>query len=79
MVPSPIVVGEQNRRECDLVTYKGFQAAEQLRDALKASRAKEFVFSQTSTDGEVFQPQQLDVWVVGIVTLVNTEKQTRQL
>ena len=56
-------------------TYEGFQGAEELRDALEASWTKQFVFSKTSTDGEVPQPEQLDVWMVGVVPLV--EKQSR--
>lgn len=60
-------------------TYKGFQGAEQLRDALEASWAKQFVFSKTSTDGEVPQPQQLDVWMVGVVTLVEKQSSVGQL
>ena len=55
-------------------TYEGFQGAEELRDALEASWAKQFVFSKTSTDGEVPQPQQLDVWMVGVVTLKSKSK-----
>jgi len=60
-------------------TYEGFQGAEELRDALEASWAKQFVFCKTSTDGEVPQPQQLDVWVVGVVTLVEKQSRSRQL
>jgi hypothetical protein len=50
-------------------TYKGFQGAEQLCHTIEAAGAQKFVFSKTSTDGEVFQPQQVDVWMVRIVTL----------
>ena len=60
-------------------TYERFQGAEELRDALEASWTKQFVFSKTSTDGEVPQPQQLDVWMVRVVTLVRKAKRTRQL
>jgi hypothetical protein len=60
-------------------TYEGFQGAEQLRDALEASWAKQFVFSKTSTDGEVPQPQQLDVWMVGVVTLAEKQSSVGQL
>lgn len=60
-------------------TYEGFQGAEELRDALEASWAKQFVFCKTSTDGEVPQPQQLDVWMVGVVTLVEKQSTARQL
>lgn len=60
-------------------TYKRFQRAEQLRDALEAARSKEFVFSKTSTDGVVPQPQQVDVWMVCVVALnKNKEKSIRQ-
>ena len=59
----------RDERGLGATTYKGFQAAEQLRDSIKTARAKKFVFSKTSTDGEVPQPQQLDVWMVRIVTL----------
>ena len=60
-------------------TYEGFQRAEELRDALEASWAKQFVFCKTSTDGEVPQPQQLDVWMVGVVTLVEKQSSVGQL
>lgn len=57
-------------------TYKRFQRAEQLRDALEAARSKEFVFSKTSTDGVVPQPQQVDVWMVCIVALDNKQRKS---
>ena len=60
-------------------TYEEFQGAEELRDAFEASWAKQFVFCKTSTDGEVPQPQQLDVWMVCVVTLVEKQSRSRQL
>jgi hypothetical protein len=76
---TPTFRGGEFKRGFDGKTYKGFQGAEQLRDALEASWAKQFVFCKTSTDGEVPQPQQLDVWMVRVVTLVRKAKRTRQL
>ena len=55
------------------------QHGRQLRDALEASWAKQFVFCKTSTDGEVPQPQQLDVWMVGVVTLVAEDSESVSL
>ena len=80
MVQSFFGVGREfERGSLGEATYEGFQGAEELRDALEASWAKQFVFCKTSTDGEVPQPQQLDVWVVGVVTLVEKQSRSRQL
>lgn len=76
---TPTLRGGEFERGFDGKTYKGFQGAEQLRDALEASWAKQFVSSKTSTDGEVPQPQQLDVWMVGVVTLVEKQSSVGQL
>ena len=50
-------------------TYKGFQRAEQLRDALEATRTKQFFFSEACTDGVVSQSHEVDVGMVGVVAL----------
>jgi hypothetical protein len=52
-------------------TYKGFQRAEKLRDALEATVAgsEQFFISQARADGEVFQSQEVDIWMVGVVAL----------
>jgi len=49
-------------------TYKGFQRAEQLRDALEAA-IEQFSFGETCTDGVVSQSHEVDVRVVGVVAL----------
>jgi len=49
-------------------TYKGFQRAEQLRDALEAA-VEQLSFGEACTDGVVSQSHEVDVGVVGVVAL----------
>ena len=74
---TPTLRGGEFKRGFDGKTYKGFQGAEQLRHTIKTAWAQKFVFSKTSTDGEVPQSQQVDVWMVRIETL--TRRGVRQL
>lgn len=50
-------------------TYKWLQAGEQVRDTLRACCTQNLVIRQTSPNGEVSKAQEVDVWVVSVVSL----------
>lgn len=64
-------MGTKGKAQPPKHTYKGFQRAEQLRDALEACVAgpEQFFFCQACADGEVLQSQEVDVRMVRVVAL----------